>query len=1070
MYACAQSTEPRTYYGPVIRICKTLSSDALIVRPDLLDRPIGKPGDLLPHLDYPVDDDGITTIRAAMDSNPALSVFDFLPDIRDIRKAKENAYFLRELPVRDKLKIGNPAIYSLFITLYHDPQFFGLQQTLPLKAVADYAKHSYAFAATGSYDNIEASLKRGQSYTPDHQESTCIRTAYEVGRVFSLCARNSCKKKQRTFLREAKDYAGGSSAKYPRSVWATRKELDCTAAAESRYKVFRIDGLLFLHIAKQKTSFILSKKDIGDVQRLLHQVAIFKGYNRAYSRELADDETRLLYSDACKGTLERLLEVCQIASTSGQAANQVGEYFKIFVDHIDADNAGRVYVDNPARVAQKFAEKGLAVFPSYEARSFKERLQRLPLKEQLELADVTKFSCYPEYCPFEAGAKQAGLYSEARSTGGPEGSDIELRYQDLMSYRRWRRISRVRLLTGSGVYPGTLREGRVYKPWHLDYKMKGIPEESYADSHDVDLTGVVHYFVANESALLRQKDVSLAPSEAKYFEDEETLRRAPRDQRNALRFVLERSHPQTIEQTLNQSARGEKSYLVLTGQRLERGKRYPRLFFQHDVENRMSLSNLELNVEPELKVEEGNMLGTFQISKQLNLNKVASADAPGEYVIKESTDLEKFSIKMSRRIHQDVAAEYAEMYGRPELAHVYDCMTEATIHIRAYGYLLKMKPNGANFEGMNGKSNTLLHADIRGYTHFKCRTAGLIAPKKTELVFIDDAAAAKYLMPEPRNLQRAKEVAELVTIESNKNYECTSWKQSYDKSYQSVRYYIMLSERFMDRNPLRQGLKAALSFADKIEPPVEDFSTISNGALAVASGVASNSGPLEWATYYYHFSTLLGALRLMPQLLNEIRSTDYGLLAVTPTRLGGLGLVGSLGLEANVVGPSAAMGITILDKMATSIPSIAENINNLLNGPLEEIGSLVWLRQCDYAAVRGPRLRSMRVKSKCIKAAMARIANPWLKAILTRVDMEEIMETAERFRALDIVCKVTVDEYWASTTLCQVEGVLGKFQQAEEMTKLLSPNEVYSLRRAARRDLTEVVRSFVPRAEGEYPR
>lgn len=331
-------------------------------------------------------------------------------------------------------------------------------------------------------------------------------------------------------------------------------------------------------------------------------------------------------------------------------------------------------------------------------------------------------------------------------------------------------------------------------------------------------------------------------------------------------------------------------------------------------------------------------------------------------------------------------------------------------------------------------------------------------------MFIDDAVQVNIPIGETEPEKQANVANQRSLRQAIYGANCL--KESADKNYESDSLAIITGDKIYKGEPLRQGLKAASGFAAYDPVPVETWGTRTNNFFACAQGVATSGGNLEWATWMYIWrSTLYGEI-MAPGSLASMDVLPCGILMVTPMRLGGLGIVGSLGIDSNAAGPSSAMGLAILTGLAISSESLSTSINNVLNQPLTRIDDLDWMRDPGQYMVEGPRIRTMRVKSACIEAAMKKASNPTLLDLIKdsrRIDMTRL---ASRLRMQPSVSRDKIKQFWNSSSLAKTESILGKFQNCDDIFDLLPSSRVYSLRRMGRVDLYAVVDAWFYRMEG----
>lgn len=1079
MLAENTETSKNAFLDPVISICRTFGRNVLKEYPQILEVPMGDPSKWVPEFAY--SKGNCESARRFFETPGNPSVEQLIVPISTCRFRTEHSNLLLSLPKDIPWLTGSRAISTYIAWALEDDATNPWKCPVDLEFFANVAATSYALASVGSYEYYERAELRAKAFRPKREEVRLFEHACGISEAYRACAKYRAKVIYRDWnsdcLRAATEqgrefldygYKIGSHEDYrPKDLNGEFCELgllpECVNGRPEFCPIsfFRAGTLFVVHLKKGNRVLFLRESDVGDIRRLLEEVGIAGGYWRAYHQELGKGEIQLGrdISTASKQLYRFVRELHRFGSLTAKSSTLVGPLCSLVADTIDSELAGTRWVDNVKRVKVKVRDK-VGEPPEFWS-DYLAYIRRLPLKERVEFSEVKKFSILPMYCPYSIMTDQELQYQAKNKTGGEPGSEQETIYQEFLLYERWLDIGIVRKAKGGTLYPGKIRPEALPKPWHKEYVIRGIPERDFADSGDVDLTGVLDLYLSDEAVLLSCEDKTMCPSTIRPGMTEKDISDCPIWDRKMLMWALQCPEPKSMQEILDEWP--EYMANVMVGQRLEYKKDKGRMFFSAMFVYRAIMSVLERHWETLLKYFPGNLLAQTTKFKIKAFQELCRPGGPNALL--ESTDMDKFSPHMDRRYHDDLGKRMAELYGRPELREIYTPMVTARINSRAYGRMVNFQNGGSNFEGMNAKANTARHSAIGAYIRYKANEEGWLLTFGPRLVFVDDAGCSSQVagMDEEERQRNYREYRDF----RRKAYRSISWEESEDKNYESDVFAVLLNDRRYKGEPLRQGMKAALSFASYDPVAVETLGTRSASCFAVAQGVSSSGGPIEWATYFYHFKTLTYMELMAPRSSKPLAQAEIALFAVTPMSMGGLGLVGSLCLDSNVAGPTGANSLATLVKLGQTNPHLYDIVNNILNQELEELSDLDWMRDPGQFRVVGPRIQVMRTRAACISAARKSASNPWLLKYLEEASVEQMEEIASGMRSLATVNRKIVEQIWSSSRVAKVESILGKFQNADCITSLLPKRVIGRLRIAARSDIFQVLRYWRHRMRGE---
>lgn len=345
--------------------------------------------------------------------------------------------------------------------------------------------------------------------------------------------------------------------------------------------------------------------------------------------------------------------------------------------------------------------------------------------------------------------------------------------------------------------------------------------------------------------------------------------------------------------------------LMSTSVKIETNK-YPqknRIITAAEANSRRVMSEFEFNNGIACKKVPGFSVGADPAKTKKKLYAAMRDDVmPGRVRVMVSLDLSSWSTGMHWDV-QKAANQVLELAydGGRDMFRVLDKCTKGSLMVMAQkGLRLPFRNvRGANYEGLDGKRNTLIHCALWLIARCDAYEAGLDGGMKA-LLYIDDGAA--IIDVDRRTLH--EDVAKLRDALMS-TYVCYGFKISMLKTVVSTIYVQFLNEVYYHGAHIGYGFRALCHTGAQTFPEAanvtEELAVISSGIRGAA---VSGGHTLRLMAGYHHLLMLYscGVIGNRGRSLARIEPLAQALAFMVPTDAGGFGLPSMTELFSNLAG------------------------------------------------------------------------------------------------------------------------------------------------------------------------
>lgn len=821
---------------------------------------------------------------------------------------------------------------------------------------------------------------------------------------------------------------------------------------------------------------VLFERDRADLVYLLNSYDAFLCHRRVRLLDIVNSDTRELVSEVTGRIAQKWVEVIKRAGSSVFLASNVGTLLDQVVWIVLADLAGSKYFDH----AKHMRKKAMSKVPGHTdlVTDLVSLYSQLPVDLRIDFLGINKMSVYPQVCAYDTVTSQLEYHSTPHDCKFDSGSPTDLRRRlerdELFIYMRYYYIRIFQ--TSFGYAPGKIRDGAETKPWHKDYRVKGVPSADWRESTDVDLSNTMPIPKPDFDSYLTLADRSCAPSDKACYKSFAAYSSAPSYEKRKLLYFLQHpvvpdvaaAHDVFVEvgRTIPD---GHVGYVevpvsfstdISTGTRFERQKPSARPFYQLCTVFGCLVSNHEMAVRFWLKKVPQSLMSMSLRDRGLSAIRINDPDVDYRSRFMVSDDKEKYSPRMDGESQAGTAAFFAEVSGDPSYKSVTNVLLCNELYYRVHGRLVHYPSNGTDREGLRGAQNTWLEIVCHGYHTRKLREAGTYDGVTAFIGFIDDALR-RYHKEIDDSTITADRVREIVR-DLEEKLRIVGRKLSWDKAYVSETLSTILGEIFFTGLPMANGLKSFVTFNDTEMKVVEDASSLEGNFASKAIG-AKVAGANEAACIYmYIHQTMKSHHRLGVRVGPLMNVYEYCVWCMTPISFGGAGMRTPIELDNSESGSRTTAGIGNLSRLAAAEPELIEPLNNLLNGELEEVSDLDFLRNPTQIHLTGPRIRTQRVTQYVRSNLKVYATSPPMKAILEEADttlprLERYAKEMRRFVAVDVE---EVKRYYAGSASSKLDSLVTKICSSDTVKSLLDISSIKRLRKTVRTDVVSCAKAF----------
>nr|UZC38462.1 MAG: RNA dependent RNA polymerase [Bremia lactucae associated yuevirus-like virus 2] len=345
--------------------------------------------------------------------------------------------------------------------------------------------------------------------------------------------------------------------------------------------------------------------------------------------------------------------------------------------------------------------------------------------------------------------------------------------------------------------------------------------------------------------------------------------------------------------------------LMSTSVKIETGK-YPgknRIITSAEAHARRCMSEIEFNNGKCFQNVPGFTIGADPSKVKRKMYAAMREDVARDKVrLKVSLDLSSWSTGMHWDVQEISNDELRIAYdGGADMFSVLDNCTKGTYMIMAQKGLRLPSVNerGSNYEGLDGKRNTLLHCALWYMARCTAYDQGLEG-EMTALLFIDDGTA---VMDVPKkDLQKSVKYLRQALLSTYVEY---GFKLSIYKTVISTTYCQFLNEVYFHGAHIGYGFRALCHTGAQTFPEAatvaEELSVISSGIRGAA---VSGGHTLRLMAGYHHLLMMYmsGMIGNRGRSIGRLASLPAALMLVMPTIARGFGLPSMTELFSNLAG------------------------------------------------------------------------------------------------------------------------------------------------------------------------
>lgn len=489
-----------------------------------------------------------------------------------------------------------------------------------------------------------------------------------------------------------------------------------------------------------------------------------------------------------------------------------------------------------------------------------------------------------------------------------------------------------------------------------------------------------------------------------------------------------------------------------------------RLFYMATPRRRTLLGELEANLSNMARAYPGSLMGKDTADRARICSEIMDAYTPCQgvpldidvttYII--TFDLSKFSPKSSPAVTKEYHEFWANVYGSPEIANLYEIGCLSKITHNTAGIEFTYQNPGCDLEGFRGRMMTMFHADMLSAAARLGRERGCIAGRSKLATFIDDGAL-KVAVVGLGAVARANAIAFLECM--REVYAAAGQDNHPSKTLVSPTGGEILATLYYRGLAVPQGVKAIMKLIPDYESNATTFPEDTDSLYATAQGAVKAGG--DWVITYRMLvrAVVKNMIRWSRKTMYLVDPARLALQLMTPKSMGGFGVTSLQGLVTNAAVNATLEGIGMLNRAARMYPARQVEIMRIVTRPV--------VKRDPLSILRDP----MRIRMLCpvmVENRMTVSAVRWLEnnaaeyagfmRAYKNVDLvAHATKVAEALLTSGVVSVPLLERAWAATPLHFVEGVVGKFKRSATILALLGFREVNRIRKRNMDDLVRIL-------------
>jgi len=627
----------------------------------------------------------------------------------------------------------------------------------------------------------------------------------------------------------------------------------------------------------------------------------------------------------------------------------------------------------------------------------------------------------------------------------PEAGDL---YDKFTAYNRWAFINQY--FKQFNIVPGVPRDpntefGRRYNETK---KNRDPPRLNHDEALLVDLKGVLEYKKRDEDYYMYFKDSTMCAS---------GIAANTINERPDVKYTNQIVHMLTADEKIDLAkARNDikiKEHPIRTAIKVESGKEEGRLFFIYDLVDKILMSELEENISEFLIKVPGNAVGVSTDKlKKIMMNIIHTEAIPSVDIapVYMSDDISKWSPHMPKKVQQDSANFWAEIYNEPWISDMPKIDVNDTVICNIMNFHATYNSDGANKEGTTGKRITYLMINMKAFTTSILRKKRIVQGAARLLTFLDDGLTA-FDVSCKNYIKDASEAIETYAA----NQKLLGYELKLSKCYPSDRYLTFLNYEYHKGVRLYDPLKSMVKMYTRKTTETLSLPERLRECATWAIGAAESGTPLMFL-YHCYVARFIWEVSLWNHM-DTLFDYSRALLYITPISFGGLGLITYAGITTGLNREAVAEGIASLKRIAINVPFLRKQIVKILNADNSSKSMIGIIRAPQTIVKTSPHLVETRIISALEERLITNSDSVYLKEFIKMASPAAYHEFAR-----DIVnnntklSKVAIELIYEMTPLAYADKVLSKAKRSSTLIDLLGFTLHNHIMKANASDLKEV--------------
>jgi len=768
--------------------------------------------------------------------------------------------------------------------------------------------------------------------------------------------------------------------------------------------------------------YFFTRNDITRLEQLLRGIGNLHFYYRSYCWNQPDLCTKV--GRAGIRMLEHLLDSFRNANprTANLVCRAYDVAYSMYLARLASD------INDIAVTAQnaKWEREGLDVVTKSD--SILRIADGLKPKEALEVLLAYKVCPQPDFDYMGAMERQRVLYQ-----GGP-GYRADVNgvgsYDDILRYFTWTLARSFH--SRHGQMPGKVRDGVLLTGWRAAYPRVHPSRVPFQEINDIDMHGAFVGRYRKTDILDLVKDKAICPAGVGAITTEREYIQLPVKKRNQLCDVLLSGRRINI-----QDLRGDWNTLVKDvklDDKAEAKKPNQRMFMLAHTDVRLIHSEREANVAAYAREVRGCMAGVRPRDRIKAINEIVAEDSAlesgGFRKVLVSFDLDKFSPYFDARIHRDLDAILADLFGQADWASDWDIFSEGRCHYIKRGVHHVMNKPGRDFEGFSGRTNTIYHCAVMGYAVHKIRT-NHITDKGARLASLIDDGLLRLDLPAKDYKARVQDALSII----ERIYTMAGMKISWDKTYVSEHVCVFLNDVRYYGTSIRPGARAFLKISNMCDQPAPTIVAEHTYAEATARG-ARMAGAYVASCWAMYVRCCVDSVVKFNQGQVPV-SGRFAVRLFVPIAYGGFGMCNSAILDAAARNDPVVDGIGTLRQIAFQHRTYVTVINRILNQKLRSKRFLDKLRAPNTFRRVGRTLRASRYQEVVESAVVSQVSSIVIEQLLGAARLYSAEQVASVYVRQGRVVAEVASLIWASCSEHAVEIIANKFLRSATAISLI---------------------------------